>query len=150
MAGSGLLGSLPLGVYCFSGNDNCQQVPTAAYTWRGHPGIERRHEPRARGRRRHARRPLMNTCSHQSTLARGSGSVAGPAGYIMYLFSSLLPLLLFNTTRCYPGYDMLPSLPSCYPGMSPRFTSFFASSVRGALARGHASARVACVYIIGE
>ena len=35
----------------------------------------------------------------------------------MYLFSSLLPLLLFNTTRCYPGDDMLPSLPSCYPGM---------------------------------
>jgi hypothetical protein len=199
-----------------------------AYTWRGHPGIERRHEPaRARGRRRHARRPyLMNTCSHQSTLARGSGSVAGPAGYIMYLFSSLLPLLLFNTTRCYPGDDMLPSLPSChmtpactctpvtrdesYRPPGPRFesrrvtlecltlkvrekfrrsfvtdhagfrhlfirqpvgfvtrvsgtrppyhidgadravTSFFASSVRGALARGLASARVACVYIIGE
>ena len=215
-----------MGVYCFSGNDNCQQVPTAAYTWRGHPGIERRHEPRARGRRRHARRPLMNTCSHQSTLARGSGSVAGPAGYIMYLFSSLLPLLLFNTTRCYPGDDMLPSLPSChmtpactctpvtrdesYRPPGPRFESrrvtlecltlkvrekfrrsfvtdhagfrhlfirqpvgfvtrvsgtrppyhidgadarshrSSASSVRGALARGLASARVACVYIIGE
>ena len=34
----------------------------------------------------------MNTCSHQSTLARGSGSVAGPAGYInVPVFESVTP-----------------------------------------------------------